>query len=306
MLPLYLFAIVMLMTSMTTFVGLYIPYRCTRQRVWLVMPTTNLVWSTLFSLVVNGSIIAVDYSFEEEIYDVINLVDHMIRLAVALAGLGMGFSMQIFLVHYMYVQEGAAVRRFRRWLWIKMVGTPAAQLIECEDLAAACPGECAICLEPLVCLPEHLALSPARGSKVSREVGLLRLPCEHTFHGSCADGWMIREVTCPLCRAPIGSLKRCQRICLRRGASRFGEGGETPSTPSVDVGDFFSVTWYGGICWHCGCRLVIMAVVDPHLGKGLQDLPPIGITGSHYLDDDPVGCVSPRMQQLQHPLVDEQ
>lgn len=216
MLPLYLFAIVMLMTSMTTFVGLYIPYRCTRQRVWLVMPTTNLVWSTLFSLVVNGSIIAVDYSFEE------------------------GFSMQIFLVHYMYVQEGAAVRRFRRWLWIKMVGTPAAQLIECEDLAAACPGECAICLEPLVCLPEHLALSPARGSKVSREVGLLRLPCEHTFHGSCADGWMIREVTCPLCRAPIGSLKRCQRICLRRGASRFGEGGETPSTPSVDVGDFFS------------------------------------------------------------------
>lgn len=83
-------------------------------------------------------------------------------------------------------------------------------------------------------------------------------------------------------------------------------GGETPSTPSVDVGDFFSVTWYGGICWHCGCRLVIMAVVDPHLGKGLQDLPPIGITGSHYLDDDPVGCVSPRMQQLQHPLVDEQ
>lgn len=257
MLPLYLFAIVMLMTSMTTFVGLYIPYRCTRQRVWLVMPTTNLVWSTLFSLVVNGSIIAVDYSFEEEIYDVINLVDHMIRLAVALAGLGMGFSMQIFLVHYMYVQEGAAVRRFRRWLWIKMVGTPAAQLIECEDLAAACPGECAIYdlenfhqgytpplgvsrLEPLVCLPEHLALSPARGSKVSREVGLLRLPCEHTFHGSCADGWMIREVTCPLCRAPIGSLKRCQRICLRRGASRFGEGGETPSTPSVDVGDFFS------------------------------------------------------------------
>lgn len=240
MLPLYLFAIVMLMTSMTTFVGLYIPYRCTRQRFWLVMPTTNLVWSTLFSLVVNGSIIAVDYSFEEEIYDVINLVDHMIRLAVALAGLGMGFSMQIFLVHYMYVQEGAAVRRFRRWLWIKMVGTPAAQLIECEDLAAACPGECAICLEPLVCLPEHLALSPARGSKVSREVGLLRLPCEHTFHGSCADGWMIREVTCPLCRAPIGSLKRCQRICLRRGASRFGEGGETPSTPSVDVGDFFS------------------------------------------------------------------
>ncbi len=28
------------------------------------------------------------------------------------------------------------------------------------------------------------------------------------------------QVTCPLCRAPIGSLKRCRRICLSRGAKR--------------------------------------------------------------------------------------
>jgi len=241
MLPFYLFAIVMVMTSMTTLVGLYIPYRCTRQRVWLVMPTTNLIWSTLLSLVVNGLILTVDYSFEEEVYDVIKVVDHSIRLTVALAGLAMGFSMQIFLAHYLYVQEGATFRRLRRMVWIKVVGTPAAQLVECEDLAAACPGECAICLEPLMSLPEHLALSPARGSKASRQVGLLKLPCEHTFHASCADGWMVREVTCPLCRAPIGSLKRCHRICLSRGARRpSAEGGETPSTPSIhgDSSDF--------------------------------------------------------------------
>lgn len=99
----------------------------------------------------------------EEIYDVINLVDHMIRLAVALAGLGMvhpselfsvrfdsfsllvakkrrhsgvlnfgtlepawsfplqifrqGFSMQIFLVHYMSVQEATGPI----WLFFTLV-----------------------------------------------------------------------------------------------------------------------------------------------------------------------------------------
>eukprot|EP00913_Durusdinium_trenchii_P021643 g20337.t1 len=233
MLPFYLFAIIFLMTLMTSFLGLYLPYRCTRPREWLVMPTTNLAWATLLS--VNGSIMAIEYALDQAVYTLIGAVDHFVRLAVAMTGLAMGFSMQIFLVHYIHAQEGASLRRWRRVVWTKMAGVPNAQLVECNDLAAACPGDCAICLEPLVALPE-LQLSVEVG--VPREVGLLKLPCEHTYHASCADGWMMREVTCPLCRAPIGSLKRCQRICLRRGGR--AEGGETPSTVgavSIEIAD---------------------------------------------------------------------
>ena len=86
------------------------------------------------------------------------------------------------------------------WAWRKLAGESRAQLVECEDLAAKCPGDCAICasapfspllkavqqgLEALSSLPEHLAFSP-RGKQL-RDVGLLRFPCQHTFHASCAD-----------------------------------------------------------------------------------------------------------------------
>ncbi|CAK9105597.1 unnamed protein product [Durusdinium trenchii] len=158
--------IIFLMTLMTSFLGLYLPYRCTRQREWLVMPTTNLAWATLLSVLVNGSIMAIEYALDQAVYTLIGAVDHFVRLAVAMTGLAMGFSMQIFLVHYIHAQEGASLRRWRRVVWTKMAGVPNAQLVECNDLAAACPGDCAICLEPLVALPEHLALSPIHRKRV--------------------------------------------------------------------------------------------------------------------------------------------
>ncbi|CAJ1359789.1 unnamed protein product [Effrenium voratum] len=225
MLPHYLFAIVMVMTLMTSFAGLYIPFRCTRQRFWLIMPTTNLIWSTLLSMLVNGIIIFIDQSFEEQVYDMAEILDHLVRIVVAMAGLAMGISMQFFLIHYLYIHEAAELRRWKRLVWRKVVGAPSAQLVLCDDLAV-CPGECAICLEELVDLPDELAVSPKAGSKVAI-AGLLQLPCGHTFHGHCAERWMSREVTCPMCRKPIGGMQHCHRICLREP-----RGERTPSTPS--------------------------------------------------------------------------
>merc|ERR1711920_814643 len=59
-------------------------------------------------------------------------------------------------------------------------------------------------------------------------LGLLRLPCKHTFHASCANRWMARELSCPMCREPIGRLAKCTRICPRcppinSGASAVAE-----------------------------------------------------------------------------------
>ncbi|KAG8517564.1 RING finger protein 11 [Galemys pyrenaicus] len=46
--------------------------------------------------------------------------------------------------------------------------------------------ECAICL--LDFTPE----GPVR-----------RLPCLHTFHRECVDVWLLKALTCPLCRHPV-------------------------------------------------------------------------------------------------------
>merc|ERR1712003_548428 len=67
-------------------------------------------------------------------------------------------------------------------------------------------------------LPDELTVLPPKDSKCLGDVGLLRLPCEHTFHARCINRWMCREDRCPLCRCQFGDdLSRCIRICL--GAS---------------------------------------------------------------------------------------
>ena len=52
--------------------------------------------------------------------------------------------------------------------------------------------DCAICLE---------GLGPA-ATKAEQAV-VLKLPCQHAFHGSCIVGWLSRNHVCPLCRLEL-------------------------------------------------------------------------------------------------------
>merc|ERR1711971_170945 len=128
-----------------------------------------------------------------------------LQMMVSVGGLAVASSIVGLSLHSCLVQllRHAAFRRLgRRMKWF--VFNPQPKVTLCDDLGAAAPGECVICLEELAGLPAEAAYMPARGIKVPccTGIGLLRLPCKHTFHASCAHKWMLREVNCPMCRKP--------------------------------------------------------------------------------------------------------
>jgi hypothetical protein len=100
--------------------------------------------------------------------------------------------------------------------WRAVLPPPQPQLVLCCKLETAAPGNCAICLERLAALSCEHALMPDP-NKTFYGRGLLRLPCKHTFHASCAEAWLHSKSTCPMCRQRCDSsdLGRCTRICLR-------------------------------------------------------------------------------------------
>jgi len=104
----------------------------------------------------------------------------------------------------------AEFRRLGRQIQTMNCWAPKAQVRFCADLEATAPGACAICLEPLATVVDEDLLA----------AGLLQLPCRHTFHALCAEPWLQREVTCPLCREPIHDFSRC--VHLRTEPARSG------------------------------------------------------------------------------------
>jgi len=143
--------------------------------------------------------------------------DEFIRTMIAISGISMAFSLVCFLLHYVLLQEITELRRKARRLLKWSRWAAKAKVLVCDDLEEAAPGECAVCLDALATLPAWAAHMPPPGAKAAsvNRVGLLRLPCGHTFHGDCADRWMAREVNCPMCRGPIGSLSRCTRLVIK-------------------------------------------------------------------------------------------
>jgi len=91
-----------------------------------------------------------------------------------------------------------------------------------------------ICLEQLADLEEEHAYMLENCSKDLRKIGLLRLPCEHTFHAVCADSWMAQDMSCPTCRSEFSNFKNCKRICLRPG-TRLGNTADRADTHAADV-----------------------------------------------------------------------
>lgn len=102
------------------------------------------------------------------------------------------------------------------WRLLKGLRRSEPRCFVCDDLEAAAPGTCAICLDKLCELDPEIAKKPSKGAPMFG-AGLLRLPCGHTFHGTCAENWFLRNETCPMCRDKRCELKLCTRICLRSG-----------------------------------------------------------------------------------------
>lgn len=210
-----LFWSVLLMNFLAAPAGLFMPWYCTRQRQWLIVPTVNIFSATFLSILVSSAVVIVERSLIAEVPIELMITDEFVRTLIAVCGISMATSLIFFLVHYTVVQEAPDIRRLARRIRRLSWWAPKAKIVLCDELLSVVSGECAICLDDLASLPASAAHAPvARGSRSIAAIGLLRLPCQHTFHGSCADRWMAREVSCPMCRKPIGNLGRCQRICL--------------------------------------------------------------------------------------------
>lgn len=128
------------------------------------------------------------------------------RVALAQYVIALDTNLAIALLHHSQVLKR---------LWRSIVPAPHPRLVECSSLETVAPGDCAICLERLSGLTHELAVVPdGNGSFYGR--GLLRLPCMHTFHASCAEAWLHANATCPMCRQTCEKcdMGRCTRICL--------------------------------------------------------------------------------------------
>mmetsp|Transcript_93859 Transcript_93859/g.265526 ORF Transcript_93859/g.265526 Transcript_93859/m.265526 type:complete len:318 (-) Transcript_93859:97-1050(-) len=201
----------------STPLGLFGPWYLWQQQ-WAVVPTGNIFIATLLSCLVSILVLIVDSAAICDVPFDKMMSDQFLRTAIAVCGIAMASSLVTFLLHYNVMAEGAGITRScrrcrKRYLW-----SPTAKLLLCDDLAAAAPEKCAICLDDLANLPAELACGPPPRCKAHPTSGLLRLPCRHTFHGCCLDRWLTREVSCPMCRQPVGCLSRCVRICLRPGS----------------------------------------------------------------------------------------
>lgn len=212
-----LFWVVIASNMTAALVGLFVPRQCSRYSRWLAVPTVNIFCATVLAILVSLGVILIQRLCIEKVPNEMLMNDEFLRTVIAIAGIAMAFSLVFFLVHYMYMQEGAAFRRLSNKVRMATWWAPKAPIVFCDDLAQMCPGECAICLEELATLEDDAPLAASSSDKNESHVGLLKLPCEHVFHGYCAASWMAREVSCPLCRKSIGNLSKCQRICLRPG-----------------------------------------------------------------------------------------
>lgn len=215
------FWLVLATSFLSASTGIFAPWCFDRQqRLERYVPTSNIFWATLLSVLINGTLVIGErYITQDEPEDISTLfnTDEFVRSMIAISGIGMALSLLTFLMHYAFGAQVKNVHRFYRRVVKLTRWAPKAKIVLCTDLETVAPGECAICLDALADLPATSVRLPPTVSKGSPlcEVGLLRLPCGHIFHSACAERWMTREVHCPMCRRPVGSMSKCTRLCLQ-------------------------------------------------------------------------------------------
>eukprot|EP01045_Picozoa_sp_COSAG04_P028995 COSAG04_NODE_4650_length_1970_cov_2.408872_3_plen_130_part_00 len=64
---------------------------------------------------------------------------------------------------------------------------------------------------------------------------LLTLACGHLFCGPCIEDWFGRESTCPTCRRPFPSLRRCTATTVAAWAAEQEQQGQDDKEPEHDA-----------------------------------------------------------------------
>jgi hypothetical protein len=192
----------------------------------------NITCSIALALVVNSSMVLFKILvLEERPLSSTAVVEELLCTMSAIAGIAINTSLGGVLLYDLWVSKSGMVRMFVRKLMKKMLPTEHAKLVLCDRIEDEAPGHCAICLEALRVMPPEEAR--ARSSRRDRHGGngILRLPCGHAFHCVCAEPWLEREDTCPMCRRSCGRKRGWVRICERTpqstGGSRSSEESES-------------------------------------------------------------------------------
>eukprot|EP00930_Biecheleria_cincta_P102537 TRINITY_DN94290_c0_g1_i1.p1 TRINITY_DN94290_c0_g1~~TRINITY_DN94290_c0_g1_i1.p1 ORF type:complete len:307 (-),score=37.14 TRINITY_DN94290_c0_g1_i1:250-1170(-) len=238
-LPAGLFAIVFIANLFASACSVFLLPRCLmclwlRLNVVLSAATAGLLLSCLLTLVVDSFILLAYYFLVRgNILETYN-IQNFLQLLLTLVAHALGMSLTAFHIQYTMFHRAAEIRRCKRRCIGLLFPEPPPQLILSDDLEASCPGECVICLEQLADLEEEYAYMLENCSDDMRKCGLLRLPCEHTFHAVCADSWMAQDMSCPTCRSTFRNFRNCKQICLRPGA-RLGKTSARTDVEAVDV-----------------------------------------------------------------------
>jgi hypothetical protein len=213
--------------------GLAMPRLCSRHRTRPQNPMHNMFCSMTLALVVNSAMTLVKIMVLDKRQLTGEVLEEILCTVCAIGGIAINTSLGSYLVYDIWANKSGMCHVVWRKLLKLLLPAQRARLMLCDDLEEEAPGHCCICLEPLCDLPPEEAL--AHGScKGNHGSGLLRLPCEHTFHSLCAEPWLEREGTCPMCRQPCKSKRACIRICSRTPKRVEGSTVETRATGGQD------------------------------------------------------------------------
>jgi hypothetical protein len=197
-------------------VGLALPWYCFRHG-QLAGPVCSICSSIVLNLSAGVSMVIFSTMVSTTSDSLIIKAPHLryegVHILLSVAGISMTSSLVYFLLCNFYLQESGNVFRLVRRMQKMSALEPHAKLVTVHDFGMAPTGDCAICLEDLALLPADRAYAPP-GCKDLSGRGLLRLPCDHMFHGSCADRWLNREFGCPVCRVACLKMHKCTRYCL--------------------------------------------------------------------------------------------
>lgn len=204
MLPVNLFWLVVLMDLVSAFAGLLMPWRCPRQRARLLMPLARMSSGAGLAIFVCGAIVTSERAMIKDVREDAMLTGFQVTM-IAVAGMATSTSSLYFVLITTLPTEMRELHHIARRKRLLSRWSSKAQEVLCDDMEAAVPGECAICLEELA----DVAVD---------QQGVLRLPCQHTFHWQCVGRWFGREPSCPICRYRISNFAGCVHIRSRAAA----------------------------------------------------------------------------------------